>query len=658
MISQQGSNYVELNQRYLLAEVNRVKKLVEQSVDRHNERTGHVDVQSEHDHELEKLRDMMDAPPYLDILCCIFGLSRFERDLILLCAGIELDSAFVSLVEKSVRSYANFSLALASLSEPHWSALSPASPLRYWRLIELLDPRSLTDSQLRIDECVLHYLTGLGYFDERLSGYIRPAPLRGHLVPSHRKIVEKAAATGNLNVDGEERQLLQFYGTGGSSQLAIASSLCDALGLNLMMMGASTIPRDRRESDALSRLLDRQAKLTRGALLLELPDARSEDREVQEAVSRFVSNTHTLLILTGRERSIFPGRASFSFEVRKPSAEEQLAYWKNCLHGEVMSDAELGGIVSQFNLDTGSINSVYSECAQTTGSMGQESFADSIWDCCRAQARRNLADLAQRVIPAAAWKDLVLPDAAMQALKEITVQVRQRFKVYATWGFSSRIPRGLGIAALFSGPSGTGKTMASEVLASELKLDLYRIDLSQVVSKYIGETEKNLRRIFDAAEDGGAILLFDEADALFGKRSEVKDSHDRYANIEISYLLQRMEDYRGLAILTTNMKEALDSAFLRRLRFVVQFPFPGVAERKEIWDGIFPADTPTRNLDVEKLAKLNVSGGNIRNIAMHAAFLAAGSDEPVSMKQILRAARVEYAKLETSLTDAEVKGWA
>jgi SpoVK/Ycf46/Vps4 family AAA+-type ATPase len=198
--------------------------------------------------------------------------------------------------------------------------------------------------------------------------------------------------------------------------------------------------------------------------------------------------------------------------------------------------------------------------------------------------------------------------------------------------------------------------MAAEVLANELRLDLYRIDLSQVVSKYIGETEKNLARVFDAAEAGGAILLFDEADALFGKRSEVKDSHDRYANIEVSYLLQRMEAYRGLAILTTNMKSALDTAFLRRLRFVVQFPFPNIEQRAAIWERIFPKETPTEGLDTAKLSQLNVAGGNIRNIAMNAAFIAADAGEPVRMEHILRASRSEYNKLEKTLTNTEIRG--
>src|SRR5204862_5706096 len=181
------------------------------------------------------------------------------------------------------------------------------------------------------------------------------------------------------------------------------------------------------------------------------------------------------------------------------------------------------------------------------------------------------------------WDDLVLPKAETDLLRQISAQVGQRNKVYQEWGFDRKMNRGFGISALFAGDSGTGKTMAAEVIANELRLNLYRIDLSQVVNKYIGETEKNLRRLFDAAEEGGAILLFDEADALFGKRSEVKDSHDRYANIEVSYLLQRMEAYRGLAVLTTNLKNSLDTAFLRRLRFVVTFPFPDPAQRAAIW---------------------------------------------------------------------------
>jgi SpoVK/Ycf46/Vps4 family AAA+-type ATPase len=320
-------------------------------------------------------------------------------------------------------------------------------------------------------------------------------------------------------------------------------------------------------------------------------------------------------------------------------------------------DGQVERLVAQFDLGLDEIKAAGTQVKAAGEPHADRDIAALLWDACRATARKNLDDLAQRIEPAADWDDLVLPDQQKQTLRELGIQIRQRARVYETWGFASKGKRGLGISALFAGASGTGKTMAAEVLARELQLDLYRIDLSQVVSKYIGETEKNLRRVFDTAEASGAILLFDEADALFGKRSEVKDSHDRYANIEISYLLQRMEAYRGLAILTTNLKSVLDTAFLRRIRFVVQFPFPDAANRAEIWRHIFPAQTPTENLDVNKLARLNVVGGNIRNIALQAAFLAAERDEPVRMIHLLWAARTEYAKIEKPLTNTEIRDW-
>jgi vesicle-fusing ATPase len=246
----------------------------------------------------------------------------------------------------------------------------------------------------------------------------------------------------------------------------------------------------------------------------------------------------------------------------------------------------------------------------------------------------------------------------MAQLRDLADQVAQAWQIRDAWGWELKGARGLGIAALFAGASGTGKTLAAEVLAGALSLDLYRIDLGEVVSKYIGETEKNLERIFTAAEHGGAVLLFDEADALFGKRSEVRDSHDRYANVEVSYLLQRMETYRGLAILTTNQKSVLDQAFLRRLRSVIVFPFPDASARAEIWARVFPPQTPTEGLDPKALARLNVTGGAIRSIALNASFLAAAEGRPVAPAHVLKAARREYAKLDKPLSPAEIGGLA
>jgi len=321
----------------------------------------------------------------------------------------------------------------------------------------------------------------------------------------------------------------------------------------------------------------------------------------------------------------------------------------------VCSSDLLERVISQFDFDASAIHTAAGRLQGAEFSAHDSNNA--LWQACRLHARPQLEDLAQRIHSTASWENIVLPAPQLQTLQTIATHARYRAKVLDQWGFAQQSNRGLGLSALFCGPSGTGKTLAAEILANEMQLDLFRIDLSAVVSKYIGETEKNLRRVFDAAEEGGAVLLFDEADALFGKRSEVKDSHDRYANVEISYLLQRMEAYRGLAILTTNMKDALDRAFLRRLRFVVQFPFPDQAQRAQIWRQIFPAQTPTEQLDFNSLSRLSVSGGNIRSIALNAAFAAADDNRSVGMGHLLRAARHEYDKLEKPLTKAETGGW-
>jgi hypothetical protein len=303
-----------------------------------------------------------------------------------------------------------------------------------------------------------------------------------------------------------------------------------------------------------------------------------EESDQLRAVTAFVCRERHLFALPRAASIVQTTDDIRCSSLTPPSASD----WQQALATkprEQRTDSESGGAFS-FGLEGIRMASLQLLRNASRGSESQ--LGAQLWDACRIQARQRLEDLAQRIDPAATWHDLVLPEGQMQTLREIAIHARHRARVYDEWDFASKGARGLGISALFAGPSGTGKTMASEVLAQELQLDLYRIDLSQVVSKYIGETEKNLRRVFDAAEEGGAILLFDEADALFGKRSEVKDSHDRYANIEISYLLQRMEAYRGLAILTTNMKSVLDTAF-RRLRFVVQFPFPDAAQRANIW---------------------------------------------------------------------------
>ena len=653
----------EANQRHLDAALAVVRAALVQNAKGRPSSPGDPDL------ALREAADAMPAPPALETLATTFGLTRFERHLLLLCAGMELDATFASLCADAQgdarRSYPTFGLALAILPEPHWSALTPAAPLRHWRLVEVGAGDALTTSQLRIDERVLHDLAGTPHLDERLVGVVEPvmvAPV--DLVPSHLALAEGIGATWQGTPRTSVPPTVQLCGDERAGKRMIAISVCGRLGLNLSAMPAQATPSSPDELEALLRLLEREAALSVGALLLDCEDMDASDAARLSSVTRLIERARCPLIVASRERRLTPRRPMTTIEVSKPTAGEQRDLWDAALADGRREGAarkhlngHVGALVSQFNLGAPTIQAASAEAsARASGARGD--LAGMVWEACRSQARPRLNGLAQRIEPAATWEDLVLPSPQLLTMHEILVHVRQRSKVYETWGFAAKGTRGLGIGALFSGASGTGKTMAAEVLAGELRLDLYRIDLSQVVSKYIGETEKNLRRVFDAAEEGGAVLLFDEADALFGKRSEVKDSHDRYANIEVSYLLQRMESYRGLAILTTNMKTALDAAFLRRLRFTVQFPFPDANQRAEIWRRVFPAETPTEGLDAHELARLNVAGGNIRNIALNAAFLAADSGEPVRMTHLLRAARSECTKLEKPLTDAEIGDWA
>jgi SpoVK/Ycf46/Vps4 family AAA+-type ATPase len=278
---------------------------------------------------------------------------------------------------------------------------------------------------------------------------------------------------------------------------------------------------------------------------------------------------------------------------------------------------------------------------------------DDLFTAARAQSTHRLGVLARQIRPRFQIEHLILPYDAIAQLKEVCNQVRRRHIVYDRWGFDRKLSLGKGINVLFSGPPGVGKTMAAEVFANELDLDLFKIDLSQIVSKYIGETEKNLNRVFDEARASNAILFFDEADALFGKRSEVRDSHDRYANIEIAYLLQKMDEYEGLSVLATNLKQNLDEAFTRRLSFIIDFPFPDEESRLRIWRSIWPMDLPLGDdVDLGYVARtFRLSGGSIKNVAVAAAFLAAEREEPVRTVHLVRATRREFQKMGKTFPD-------
>ncbi len=605
-------------------------------------------------------------------LCHIFNLTEFERDILLLCTALEIDPNLAELCAKlqgnPQLNYPTFALALATFPQASWSVLSSQNPLQCWRLIEIGTGLTLTQAPLRIEPDILSYLLGEVTFDRQLLGFVYPLPSYLEeipLAPSQEAIANQLVTIWS-NISSLS-PTLQLCGGELTAKYAIAKAVSVRFGFNLRVMSATVLSETPNDIYQIKQRWEREALLNNSVLLLECDDILLNEPKVIFLISQFLENLQTPAIVCSGERLQTKHNHLITFDIPQLSYQEQIEIWGTHLGTETDElKLEITKLVSQFNLSNKTIQAA---CQQLKTQKSKLKIEDSthptphtqhlkkLWDFCRTQARPQLEGLAQRIETSATWDDLVLPEQQSQVLTDIATHLRHKAKVYQEWGFASKGSRGLGIAALFYGDSGTGKTMAAEVLANEFHLDLYRIDLSAVVSKYIGETEKNLGRIFAAAESGGVILLFDEADALFGKRTEVQDSHDRHANVEVSYLLQRMEAYQGLAILTTNLKNTLDSAFLRRIRFMVAFPFPEAPSRTKIWQRIFPSQTPTQGLDYQLLGQLKVAGGNIRNIALNAAFIAADENEPVMMKHILQAAEREYLKLKRLLTDEETRGW-
>jgi hypothetical protein len=604
-----------------------------------------------------------DPPPALVILARRLGLSRFEREVLLLCAGMELDTRIPALCARAQddpqRPYPTFALALALFDDPAWDVLSPERPLRHWRLIEINQPgaEALTTSPLRADERILNYVKGLNYLDDRLTPLLVPFDVAldtAGLPPSQQQAVDvtvrhlqQAAASGR-------RPLAQLLGQDTLSKQLVAWHAANELSLQLYRLPAELLPTPAADLETLARLWQRESILLPIALYLDAHEVDGPAQPEGQAppLHRFLARSQGVFFLGTREIRSGLGPTVAAVEVDKPTPAEQEGAWAEALAGAAAGSPPL--LAGQFNLNVDTIRHI-AQVAAAEAAADSPISHQQLWEACLVSTRPQMDLLAQRLDPRATWEDIVLPEGTERLLFQIADQVRGRNQVYDAWGFRQKMNRGLGISTLFAGPSGTGKTMAAEVIANELDLNLYRIDLSAVVSKYIGETEKNLRRLFDAAEDGGAILFFDEADALFGKRSEVKDSHDRYANIEINYLLQRMEAYRGLAVLATNMKSALDPAFTRRLRFIVSFPFPGLEERVLIWEKVFPPETPRADLDYQRLARFNLTGGSIHNIALNAAFLAARAGTPVTMPLLLDAARGEFRKMEKPVNEADFR---
>ena len=657
----------------------------------------------------EKMRavEAIIPPPALSILTQTFGLTHFERDLLMLCVAMELDSATVALCAKaqnnSSKSYPSFALAANIFDEHRWDALSADRPLRYWRLLEINQPGAepLTTSALRADERIVNYIVEPKHIiDDRLMPFISTLEVsqmgEDTLSPTQRQTVETLYQYLHTRV-GEKKQgpnIMQLVGVDAMAKQAVARQTLARLGLQMVKFSIEALPTHTVELENLSRLWARERQLLPLAIYVDATniETSASQNNTVASLQRFIYSAGGIVIVATRD--IHQTLNGFVLEVNRPSPAEQQAAWCSALGSDTNPFA--ARLAGQFNLNIPNIQQIaateithyetaYAETIHhenandeithdeivhdetthdaTAGgtedvSAVDEAMQERIWQACLLKTTPNLDQLAQRIDAKATWEHLVLPQESLTLLHQIVDQVNQRGKVYNEWGYFNKTNRGLGLSVLFAGESGTGKTMSAEVIANALGLNLYRIDLSSVVSKYIGETEKNLRKLFDAAEEGGAVLFFDEADALFGKRSEVKDSHDRYANIETNYLLQRIESYSGLAILATNMKSALDQAFMRRLRFIIKFPFPGVAERSLMWQKAFPDGVPKATLDYDRLARFNLTGGSIYNIALNASFLAAAQkvEEPkVTMPIIFDAIRSEMRKLDKPINEAEFR---
>lgn len=563
------------------------------------------------------------------------------------------------------------------------------SPLFKYRLLkftgdEQSPPGTLLSRRLKIDDRIANFLLGFNMMDSRLSSFaklLEPTREWTSLVMDD-DLQERLTRLSTEYFDndfqrgGKKRLVFYMQGPYGAGKKSTAEALCRRLRLPLMVVDTNDffqLNTEQNPAEVITRLF-RETLLQPAAiyfeafdrLLAQAPMQAQEEggkaalyrKMIIEAAEEFSFLTFLAGEKEWQPQGSFQTLAFVKLRFPVPSYPLRKRLWEQFAPG-VNSD----GIAAKFNFTPGQIRDAAAEAfnlAMVSGGFGGQGASgaagvtgvagvadEDLFRACRNQSNRKLSEMAQKIEPLYTWSDIVLPIDTMDQLKEIRNCVKYRHLVYGDWGFAKKISLGKGLNALFSGPSGTGKTMAAEVIAGEVGLELYKIDLSCVVSKYIGETEKNLAGIFKEAETANAILFFDEADALFGKRSEVKDSHDRYANIEIGYLLQRMEEYQGVTILATNMKKNMDEAFVRRMHFAVDFPFPDEDSRLRIWKNIFPAQTPVeKDIDFDFFSKnFNIPGGNIKNIALAAAFYAADDGLSVKTEHLILACKREFQKM-------------
>lgn len=612
----------------------------------------------------------------LNRLSQLFGLSELERVVLVVCLAAELDlkyeRLYAYLQDDVTKKRPTVDLVMRLLCPSIEARLAarrsfdPGAPLVRWGLVTLHDDPGarrpvLVARYLKLDERIAGYLLGSDEIDARLAPLI-PAPetdLVTTLAPDIRERLLQWCAVWEGNW-ADIAPVILFHGRYGTGKRAAARFLASALGRPLLCLSAADLATSDLSLGQALKLAEREALLTGALLCWSQADAflhpdpglETEHRSLAQALARGRVPTVLLAEKAWEPARELERRPFLRLELPEPTYAGRRALWAAGLDGSgpALTEAELSALAGRFRLTGGQVADALARArtlAWARDPLHGELRASDIDAACRSQAQHRLSSLARKLDPRYTWDDIVLPRQQLGTLRLICTTVRHRPTVYGDWGFDRKLSLGKGLIALFAGPSGTGKTMAAEIIAHDLGLDLYKIDLSAVVSKYVGETEKNLERIFSEAQDSDAILFFDEADALFGKRSEVKDAHDRYANIEIAYLLQRTEEYDGLVILASNIKKNMDEAFVRRMHFTVDFPFPEEAERLEIWRRTFPCEAPLADdIDLPFLArKLKVTGGNIRNIILTAAFLAAEENQPIAMRHLVRGAGYELQKI-------------
>ncbi|HYT16559.1 MAG TPA: ATP-binding protein [Burkholderiales bacterium] len=621
-------------------------------------------------------------------LARIFALSELEVDVLIACLAAELDRKYERIYgylhddmsRKLPSPGLLLSLCCASGTEKAAARIAVfgfQAPLLRYQMLHVIDESSpglpFSGRGIRLDERIVAFLLGDRSIDGRISEIVsRQAASDGAtwMSADQQVVLENVvAAAEGFAMQGGPRRKPVFYlhgsPSGGGDVLAQQAAL--RIGTPLLTADAEQLAAGPCGFQEGIFLLLRESLLGQAAVyLLHVDRVLDQDRTGQQSTSLF----RRLVEMGGM--TFLSGERPWSWSVpseplallpiglRPAGYGEQLEIWRQLARGSpAPGEEELHELVSKHPLQPAEIGRVFRMAGSLAALRGANAAVspEDLKKACQSRSNINLGGIARRIEPKHDWADIVLPASQLEQLRSICSQAKRRSKVYGEWGFDRKLSLGKGLNALFTGPPGTGKTMAAEVIARDLGLSLYKIDLSQTVSKYIGETEKNLSRVFDQASDAHAILFFDEADALLGKRSEVKDAHDRYANTEVAYLLQKIEEYEGVAILATNLRQNMDEAFTRRMRFIVEFPFPEEDDRLRIWKSVWPKQAPlAQDVDLQGLARqFRLTGGSIRNIALAAAFLAAEEHEAVAMRHVMQATKRELQKMGRLVSDEEYR---